>query len=217
MTDLIDISGILEQKEFAWGIVSETGMVLRDEISESDWSRIMGELCRIFETSGKTNAQASMMIGDGLIFGERFGESFADVIDSTREYMRAVGIKTLQNWAWIAKKIEPSRRHQNLSLGHHEAAARLQPEDQVKFLTLAENEAMTVKELRTAIREAKPSKRKKKEPVVKLDNAESALQKLIDVSNWLSEHSDEITAKWKEPLAKCQKVYRRKWQTGHKK
>lgn len=213
-----DIAGILEQGEFAWGIVSETGMVFKDETPENEWKRITENLCLLYEHTGKRNAQAAMMLGDALRFGEeKYGETYADVIDATREYMRTIGIKTLQNWQWIAGKIAPSRRHANLTLAHHEAVAKLPPDEQDKFLALAEDEAMTVKEIRASIREAHPGKPRTKKTVTKSDNAQSALQKLIDVSNWLSEHFDEVTADWKAPLEKAHKVYRRKWQSGHKK
>lgn len=213
-----DIAEILNQGEFEWGIVSETGMVFKDETPENEWKRITENLCLLYEQTGKKNAQAAMMLGDALRFGEeKFGETYADVIDATRAYMRVVGAKTLQNWMWIASKIAPSRRHANLSLAHHEAVAKLPADEQDKFLALAEDEALTVKELRTSIREAHPSKPRKKVAVTKLDNAQSALQKMIDVSNWLSEHSDEIGKDWKEPLHKCEKVFRRMFRgSGHK-
>lgn len=210
-----DIAGILNQGEFQWGIVSETGMVFKDETPEAEWKRITENLCLLYEHTGKRNAQAAMMLGDALRFGEeKYGETYADVIDATREYMRTIGIKTLQNWQWIAGKIAPNRRHANLSLAHHEAVAKLPADEQDKFLALAEDEAQTVKELRAAIREAHPGKPRKKTAVTKLDNAQSALQKMIDVSNWLSEHFDEVNEEWKAPLEKAHKAYRRKWQNG---
>ena len=212
-----DISGIMTQGQFAWGIVSATGIALKDETPEKEWHRITEEVCRIFEFTGKKHAQAAMMLGDLLRFGEeKFGENYADVIDSTRDYIR-VQIKTLTNWQWIAGKIAPARRRENLTLGHHEAVARLPIEDQDKFLDLAESDGMNVKELRGAIREARPSKRKTKAAIKTTDNAASALQKLIDVSNWLSENPDGLVEKWKEPLSKLHKAFRRKWQNGVKK
>lgn len=210
-----DISGIMDQGEFAWGIVSATGIALKDETPEKEWHRITEEVCRIFEFTGKKHAQAAMMLGDLLKFGEeKYSESYANVIDATRDYMR-VQIKTLTNWAWIAGKIAPSRRHENLTLGHHEAVARLAIEDQDKFLQLAEDEGFNVKELRGAIREARPSTRKTKEKksVTTTDNEKSITQKLIDCSNYLSD-PDLITAAMKGPLEKLHKLFRRKWQNG---
>lgn len=205
-----DIAGILNQGEFEWGIVSATGMVFKDETPESDWKRITENLCILYEHTGKKNAQTAMMLGDALRWGEeKFGERYADVIDATRDYMRAIGIKTLQNWQWIAGKIAPHRRHANLSLAHHEAVAKLPADEQDKFLALAEGEAMTVKELRSKIREEHPSKPRKSKSVTKTDSPQSALQKMVDVSNWLSEHFDEVDNKWKEPLGKAYKAYRR--------
>lgn len=211
-----DISGIMDQKEFEWGIVSATGIALKDETPEKEWHRITEEVCRIFEFTGKKHGQAAMMLGDLLRFGEeKFGENYAAVIDSTRDYIR-VQVKTLTNWQWIAGKIAPSRRRENLTLGHHEAVARLAIEDQDKFLTLAEDEGFNVKELRGAIREARPSKRKEKTKVTNTDNDASALQKLIDVSNFCSEHPDAVNEKWKGPLSKLHLVFRRKWQDGRR-
>lgn len=209
-----DISGIMEQGQFQWGIVSATGIALKDETPEKEWHRITEEVCRIFEFTGKKHAQAAMMLGDLLKFGEeKYSESYANVIDATRDYMR-VQIKTLTNWAWIAGKIAPSRRRENLTLGHHEAVARLAIEDQDKFLTLAETEGFNVKELRRAIRKARPSKRKTKEKttVKNLDDANSITQKLIDASNWFTENAP--TEKMKGALSKCHLAFRRKWQTG---
>lgn len=212
----VDVSGIMDQGEFQWGIVSSTGIALKDETPEKEWHRITESVCRIFEATGKKHAQAAMILGDLLRFGEeKYSETYANVIDATRDYMR-VQVKTLTNWAWIAGRIAPSRRRENLTLGHHEAVARLAIEDQDKFLTLAENEGFNVKELRGAIREARPSKRKPS-PVKTSDNEKSALQKLIDVSNFLSEQPDAVNEKWKGPLSKLHLVFRRHWQSGRAK
>lgn len=213
----IDVSGIMNQGEFQWGIVSSTGIALKDETPEKEWHRITEDVCRIFEATGKKHAQAAMMLGDLLKFGaEKYGETYADAIDATRDYMR-VEIQTLKNWQWIAGKIHPSRRRENLSLAHHESVARLAIEDQDKFLKLAEDEGMNVKELRGAIREARPSKRKTKSKVkvTTTDNAESITQKLIDASNWFTENAP--TDKMKGPLEKLYKAYRRNWQNGRRK
>lgn len=211
----IDVSGIMNQGEFTWGIVSATGIALKDETPETEWHRITEEVCRIFEATGKKHAQAAMMLGDLLRFGdEKYHETYSNVIDATRDYMR-VQIKTLTNWQWIAGKIAPSRRRENLSLGHHEAVARLAVEDQEKFLQLADDEGFNVKELRGAIREARPSKRKTKEKktVTTTDNAQSVTQKLIECSNYLSD-PDLVTKEMKGPLEKLHKLFRRKWQNG---
>lgn len=213
-----DISGILKQGEFQWGIVSHTGIVLKDETPESEWKRITEQVALLFEATGKKHSQCAMMLGDLLRWGEeRFGEKYADVIDATRDYMR-VQVKTLENWQWIAGKIAPSRRRENLTLAHHEAVAKLPAEEQDEFLQLADSEGMNVKELKEAIRERHPSKpRASKKSVTTDDNEKSALAKLIDAANWIAAHPDEVTNDYKAPMETVHRAYRRKWQTGHKK
>jgi hypothetical protein len=213
-------SDLLKQGEFEWGVVSETGMVFKAGTPETEWKRITEDLCLLFERSDKTHSQCAMMLGDALRFGEeQFGERYADVIDATRDYMRARGIEQSKNWMWVAGKIPPHRRHINLSFGHHELVAKLEGGEQDKFLNLAENEGLTVRELRGKIREEHPGKPRKDKTAVKTaDNAKSALQKLIDVSNFVSENpKDALTEKWKGPLLKLHLAFRRKWQDGRKK
>lgn len=217
---IVDISGILKQGEFAWCIVSETGMVFKDETPESNWKRITEDLCLLFEKSDKTHSQCAMMLGDALRWGEeKFGERYADVIDATRDYMIARGIEKSKNWQWVAGKIPPHRRHILLSFGHHEVVAKLTGDEQTEFLDIAEKEGLTVRELRGKVRERHPSKPRKggKEKITETDNDKSALQKLIDVSNYTSENPDWLTEKAKEPIKKLYLAFRRKWLTGRKK
>jgi hypothetical protein len=219
-----DFTGCLEQGEFDYGIVTLKGIALRDEVSEEKWLTLTQNVAAMYEATGIRHQQAAFMMGDLLRWGEeRFGEKYAQVIDSTREYMR-LHAKTLANWQWITGKIEPSRRRENLSLAHHESVAKLDAGEQTEFLQLAEDEGMTVKELRAAIRERHPSKpRATKDSVKTVDNEKSALQKLVDVSNFLSEKGaeflddDQTADKWKGPMEKLYKMYRRKWQTDNAK
>lgn len=221
---IVDISGILAQGQFEWGIVSETGMVFKDETPEMEWKRITESICLLFEKSDKTHSQAAMMLGDALRFGEeKFGEKYADVIDATRDYMRARGIEQAKNWMWVAGKIPPHIRRINLPFAHHELVAKLEQSEQDEFLKLAEAEAMTVRSLREKIKERHPGKPRKKGEVKHADNALSALQKLIAVSNFLSEigpaffDDDKTAGKWKGPMEKIHLIFRRKWQTGRSK
>lgn len=210
-----DISGILRQGEFQWGIVSHTGIVLKDETPEAEWKRITEQVAYLYEVTGKKHSQCAMMLGDLLRWGEeRFGEKYADVIDATHDYMR-VQVKTLMNWSWIAGKIHPSRRRENLTLAHHEAVAKLSAEEQDEFLQLAETEGLNVKELRERIKERHPSKPRKPK-VVQTDNDKSALQKLIDAANWIAANPDEVTDAYKAPMETVHRAYRRKWQNGHR-
>lgn len=218
---IIDVSGILKQGEFQWGIVSATGMVFKDETPELEWKRITESICTLFEKSDRTHSQAAMMLGDSLRFGEeKFGEKYADVIDATREYMRARGIEQAKNWQWVAGKIPPHIRRIDLSFAHHELVAKLEQSEQEEFLKLAEDENLTVRELREKIRERHPSKPRtqKVKTIVSIDTdkPESITDALQILGNHLSNPDTEILDDWKEHLEALYKVYRRKWQTGHK-
>lgn len=215
---------ILKQGDFSWGAVSETGMTFKPDVDETEWQNITQQLCNLFEFTDKTHSHVAMMLGDALRYGEdRFGEKFANVIDATREYMRVRGIDRVKNWQWVAGKIAPERRRINLSFAHHELVAPLDPVEQDEFLDLAESEAMKVRELRKVIRDRHPSKpRKGAKAKEKVDTEKSALQKLIDVSNFVSEQGKDFPAEaktaklWKGPMEKLYKLFRRKWMSGHK-
>ncbi len=223
MSQLALSTDILKQGQFEWGIVSETGMVFKDETPELEWHRITQDICDLFEKSDKTHSQAAMMLGDALRFGEeKYGEKYADVIDATREYMRARGIEQAKNWQWVAGKIPPHIRRINLSFGHHELVAKLEQSEQEEFLKLAEEEALTVRELRGKIRERHPGKPRAEKvdttsSKIKVTDSKSAKEAATQLSNWLTENEDKVSDKLKDVLEHIYKFYRRRWMSGHKK
>lgn len=213
-----DFTACLEQGEFDYGIVTLKGIVLRDEVSEEKWLTLTRNVAAMYEATGVKHQQAAFMMGDLLKWGEeRFGEKYADIIDATRAYMR-VHVKTLSNWQWIAGKIAPSRRRENLSLAHHEAVAKLDSDEQEEFLQLAEDEGMSVKELRNSIRERHPGKPRtqKVKTIVSIDtdNPEAVTDALQIIANHLSNPDTEIINDWKEHMDAIHRAYRRKWQSG---
>lgn len=202
------------QGEFEFGKVTARGASINDNIPEKEWHKITEETCQYFESTGKSHAQAAMILGDLLAFGDKhFHETYANVIDATREYMR-LSINKLKRWEWVASRVEPSRRREVLSLEHHAEVAPLAAEKQDHYLQLAIDEAMTVKELRSMITESEPSKRKKKKKVAKEkedESPEEIAKLMITASNWCSANFDSMTAKMKEPCKKFYQIYRRKW------
>ena len=107
-------------------------------------------------------------IGDWLIFGERFAaqrslSGFEDMPAKVphERYEQALldtrlDIVTLQNFAYVARHVPRSVRHELLSFEHHRAVARLDEADQRQWIvtTLAENEAgrrMSVRRWRRSI------------------------------------------------------------------
>ena len=93
------------------------------------------EWAQALQLLGRMSISVSWWIGDALIFGERrYGEQMA-------QYVSELGLseKTMLNALWVCKSVHPSqRRDAPLSFGHHDAVARLAPEDQDAWLNRAE-------------------------------------------------------------------------------
>ena len=84
-------------------------------------------------------------IGDWIRHGENvYGEKYSQYIDELGfEY------GTLRDDVWVAERIELSRRHDNLSFGHHREIASFEPIEQDRLLAKAEELKISVKDLRT--------------------------------------------------------------------
>jgi hypothetical protein len=90
-------------------------------------------------------------LGDWVRYGEaRYGDLYAQAIDLTGyEY------QTIANVAYVASRIDFSRRRENLSWSHHAEVAALPPSEQTDWLDRAEEEGMTRSRLRSALSAAK--------------------------------------------------------------
>lgn len=99
---------------------------------------------------GAMGRAAAWWIGDWITFGNaRFGE----------KYSRAARItgydpQTLMNMAYVASRFDFSRRREKLSWSHHAELAAQAPEEQERWLDLAERERLSVHSLRLELRQA---------------------------------------------------------------
>lgn len=205
----------LQQGQFEFGIISETGILFKDEVPAEYWSDITKRICAGLEKSGKNHSHFAMLLGDALRFGEeKFGEQFADAIDSTREWMRLQGIAVAKNWQWVAGKIPPHIRRINLSFAHHELVAKLEQSEQEEFLKLAEDEALTVRETRDKIRERHPGKPRKTKvkTIVKIDtdNPEAVTDALQILANHLCNPKTKWEKDWIEHTAAIRSEHNRR-------
>ena len=211
-----DFTQCLEQGEFKFWITSSTGCLPRDECPEAAWKTHTQNVALMFEATGRKHGQAAMMLGDLLNWGEeRFGEKYTDVIDSTREFIR-LSAKTIANWSWVASKIPPSRRRESLTLSHHEAVAKLPADEQDEYLMLADNEGLSVTELKAKIKEAHPSPPRTPKAKITVhveETPEAMLDAATRVCGWLkSVEGTDLDEKWKPVLADLHKLYRRRYQ-----
>lgn len=142
-----------------WWEVTERGIMLTDQMPQADWLRLAESAIGDFERTRDDHLAAMFRVGDTLNYGERmYGEEYSQAIDATRRSIRLSG-KTLENAAWICGSVQASVRHPALTLSHHEVVAKLtNSKDQDRFLQMAEDEELSVSELRKRVKEEFPSK-----------------------------------------------------------
>jgi len=146
-------------------------------------------------------------LGDWLIFGEdKFPDRYQEAVSRT-----ALNYQTLRNYAWIARKFEPSRRRDKLSFQHHVEVAGLCPEDQDSFLAQAERLRWSRNELRRHVRQHLQQKASPEEKtVVSVQLAlnpdrvacwqEAANQAGCPLPDWIASAADQAA----ESIRNCQ-------------
>lgn len=89
-------------------------------------------------------------IGDLLAYGEhKYGEMYSQMMDATSSY------GTLANAAYVAGRVESSRRRENLPFSHHQEVAPLPPAEQDAWLDKCATDGLTREQLRHRIKAAR--------------------------------------------------------------
>ncbi len=120
-----------------------TSLTLPQKTTFGEWKEIGYQLAR---------AEKSLMwwIGEWWRFGEqKYGERAKAALESEFKF------QTWANAAWVAGKIETSRRREVLSWSHHAEVAGLPPKEQDRLLGEAEENDLSVRDIRRAARLAK--------------------------------------------------------------
>lgn len=137
------------------------GLEISDDMTFEEWTQFAPHL-------GDAALALGFAIGDWLIYGERFAaqrplpgfenmpakvphERYEAALLATR-----LDISTLHNFAYVARRVPRSLRHELLSFEHHRAIARLDEAKQKEWIAtaIAENESgrrMSVRRLRRSI------------------------------------------------------------------
>lgn len=114
-----------------------------------DWMQL-GRLLRQIEGS------LQWLIGDWVVKGEYVYNQTYDQI----AVMTGYEMKTLYEYAYVARQIDFSIRMENLSFGHHQAVAALEPDQQQYWLEQASAGQWSISRLRKAMRpDTEPTKR----------------------------------------------------------
>jgi hypothetical protein len=122
--------------------ISKTALILPRDLSHEQWSSIGKNLHMLTDC-------VQFWCGDWWRQGyHRYGERKAAVF---AKGLFRHSFATLMQWGWVAHRVETSRRREVLSFSHHVEVAKLQPEEQEKYLARAIRGNHTVKQLRQHI------------------------------------------------------------------
>jgi N6-adenosine-specific RNA methylase IME4 len=124
--------------------LARTGLVVSGDPTYAEWYQ-----CGKFLTQAEKAIQ--FWIGDWINYGEKkYGETYAQAIDAT-----GMDYQTLANAKWVAGKVEPSLRRENLTFHHHKEIAALEPDAQEQMLDDAEKMHLNVRDFRDHVRQYK--------------------------------------------------------------
>ena len=117
-----------------------TGLVVRPSATYNEWKEVGGILHRL-------DGSLQWLIGDWLVHGQRaWGETYEQIAAAT-----GYEVKTLYNYSYVAAHVDFSSREENLTFGHHNLVAGMEPGEQIRWLAEAIERDWSVAELRDAI------------------------------------------------------------------
>jgi hypothetical protein len=135
---------LLAQLERA-GAITSTSLVLPPETTWEQYEALAGMLGQLHRTAG-------WLIGDLLNFGEKvYGETYVQAAAAT-----GLAEQTLMNYASVCSRIPRARRRPSLPFSVHAEVAYLEPDEQERWLSEAEQEGWTRSELRLAMKGEQP-------------------------------------------------------------
>jgi hypothetical protein len=115
-----------------------------DDIDVVAWVRVGHRL-------GAMTRCSQWLLGDWIRYGTaRWGEKYTEAARIT-----GYDVQSLRNIAYVAGRVEASRRRDNLTWSHHAEVCSLEPEEQDRWLDLAAAERMSVADLRIELRTAR--------------------------------------------------------------
>jgi hypothetical protein len=126
--------------------VDTTGIEFHEELSFDEWNIIGSKIVPMAKTIG-------FVVGDWINYGEsRYGEKYVEALRETK-----MTLETLKQFSYVARNIEKCRRLHVLDWSHHQAVAKVKdPDEQSRWLNIAENDRMSVRRLRKSISAGRP-------------------------------------------------------------
>lgn len=121
--------------------VSNVAWIPQGPLGEEEWLATGRRL-------GVIGRGSQWWIGDWVRHGaSRWGDRYSEAARATG-YDRA----TLRNMAWVTERVDKSVRNEKLSWDHHVLVSSLAPEEQKHWLDRAEQEKLTVADLKLELR-----------------------------------------------------------------
>lgn len=121
----------------SWSVV---GWIPPDDLAFKDWEAIGAALADV-------DKSIRWLLGDWLTYGEwKYGEKYAQAVDMTR-----FNFNRLKDYAWVAGNVRLSARTELLSWTHHKHVAKLDHDEQRRWLALAIENDWTTRQLHDAV------------------------------------------------------------------
>ena len=121
--------------------ISKVAWAPRGDLGQSEWlatGRRLGAIGRC----------SQWWIGDWIRYGTaRWGERYVEAARVT-----GYDVATLRNMAWVASQFDLSLRSDKLTWSHHVLLAPLEPDEQRRWLEHAQEQRLSVADLRTELR-----------------------------------------------------------------
>lgn len=176
--DPLQVAAVLE--------VSPTGIVIDEEIRFNDWRELVAEL-------NEAGDQLLWARADAVAFGLRKLKRDPSWLIYRTMIEQLVAKGTLWNIASVARRVESSRRREDLSFSHHAEVAAFEPDEQEAWLADAVRHNWSVRELRDEIQRARDGR--KPEPALSVRLVEDyyriavakAERRGMDPKDWLLE------------------------------
>ncbi len=124
--------------------IRPVGMEITSELSIDEWSQLADPI-------GNASRSVAFIIGDWLIHGEkafRVKQNTSTSRIASKKYHLALAntgldLTTLQNYAYVSRKVPLATRSEQLSWEHHKVLAKLPPLDQQVWIERCHEEMKT--------------------------------------------------------------------------
>jgi hypothetical protein len=169
--------------------INRSGIQFHEELTFEEWDAVGQQIAPMAKALG-------FIVGDWINYGiTRYGDKYA-------EAMRATGFarETVREYSHVARNVELSLRNDNLDFHHHKAVAKIKdPEEQRRWLALADSDSMSVKRLRKSInsgRRLSPEEANQDDDPADRGHA-TYLSMLNDLRRWWKRETDKAPVhKW---------------------